>query len=111
MQKPEEKRKHARVAVFLEYGLELDNTHYTGFTGNISMGGVYLRSTIPPMSRDKLTHTGRITLNLDGESITLACQIVFIGGDIPKLEGIGVAFVGPNPSATSILQHFLLEKL
>ncbi len=112
MKTPQEKRRHARVALFQEYLLELDGKHYKGFTGNISLGGAYLHNITPPLPQDKLTKTGRITLDLEGTTIRMSCQIVFIGtGEIPKLEGVGVAFLGTDPRVMKKLQDFLLKKI
>ena len=106
-----EKRQHVRIALRLRYRLSVDTATYTGLTGNISLGGVYLESIDTPLPAEALGQTARIDLfNNDVELISTDCRVVFIGReDFPTARGVGIAFEGADGMALERLQSFLVK--
>jgi hypothetical protein len=107
-----EKRKHARISLFIPFSLMLDGEQHAGLTGNISLGGVYLHTISPPLQQSQLAKIAEITLNLDSITVTTDCRIVYIGGGaIPHPQGVGVAFENIGDETISTLREFILAKL
>jgi c-di-GMP-binding flagellar brake protein YcgR len=107
-----ENRKHARISLFISFSLRLDSEQYTGLTGNVSLGGVYLQTISPSLQQSQLAKSAEITLNLDSITVTTDCRIVYIGGGaIPHPQGVGVAFENISGETITTLREFILTKL
>lgn len=110
---PIEKRKHVRLAIRLPYRLTVKGTNHSGFTGNISLGGVYLETFDTPIPPDALGERGQIAITSDdAELVNTGCRVVYIGGGaIPHPEGVGIAFEGTEDTALSKLRAFLVASV
>jgi len=94
-----ERRKDERCTQPLPYTLVIDSEHYSGVTGNISRGGLYTETISPPIAESLMGQNGKITLQLDSESIVTECMIVYVGGGtIPYPTGVGISFLDPEQS-------------
>ena len=109
-----DKRKHVRLAIRIRYHLTVKGLTYSGMTGNISLGGVYLESLDKPMASDALTHRGEIVLVWeDVEIINAQCRVVYIGGTVnnPYPAGVGIAFEDVDAEGIDRLRAFLVDRI
>ena len=107
-----EQRRYPRVSAAIRYSLVLDGENHTGVTGNISLGGVYLKTISPALQSSDITKSAKITLHLNPTPLSMECRIVYIGGGaIPHPEGVGVAFHDLGEETTATLEECILSKL
>ncbi len=107
-----ERRKYPRVSISIRYSLALDGEYYTGVTGNISLGGVYLRTIAPPLQNSKIAKPAEITLHLNPTRLSMECRIVYVGGGATlHPEGVGVAFHNLSAETTATLNEYIRNKL
>ena len=107
-----EKRKYPRIPLSVQYSLDVEGQNHTGVTGNISMGGVYLRSISPPLQQSKTAKSAVVTLHLKPAPLNIACRIVYVGGGIiPNMEGVGIAFEDLSKATSTTLNGYIQSKL
>lgn len=107
-----DRRIHVRAPLELEYHLAVGDKSYTGITGNVSLGGVYLKKISPELQKTDFARSAELTLQLNSDVIILNCQIVYICGDaVPCLEGIGVAFDEGQDEKIVQLKKFIIDHL
>lgn len=103
-----EQRAHQRFPVVTPYHLILKGKRYDGETGNISLNGAYLETIIPALQASSADQPGELILDLDDQSIILACQIVYVNaGDQLLPNGIGVAFDSHQNDKIALLIDFM----
>ena len=104
-----ERRQIARYEVSTEITFTSDNNFYSGFTENLSVGGLFVTS-------DKaLPDTGTIvelTLRLPGADTDLrcTCEVRWHGTSQHGRRGYGVRFVSLSPEAESLIQNFIQHR-
>ncbi len=84
-----EHRKETRYKLEVGYLLEIEGTSYYGITGNISTGGVFLRTVNKPLVENHIGKVGTLTLETpyDKGHLFLKCVLVH-----SILKGIGIKF-------------------
>ena len=108
-----DKRKHVRLAMRCKYRLTIMGAAYSGFTGNISLGGAYLETLDKPMPPDALAQSGQIVIvRNDVEVVNSNSRVVYIGGvTVPYPEGVGVTFEAMDEAAVARLREALVEAI
>ena len=103
-----EKRKYTRFPAVNEYILTLNGTEHHGVIGNISLGGVYLKTILPKITYDNLFHDCEIKMNLAGTDIIIPCSISFIASESSKIpDGAGIAFSNIDDNPPSLLANYI----
>lgn len=100
-QKPIDRRKHPRFLANNEYTLILDGKQYLGTIGDISLGGVLLKTTAPELHKSCLHQECDILVNLDDTNIFIPCTITLVtkeNGD--HLDRAGIEFTVPLKDKT-----------
>ncbi len=104
----ENRRVHPRFPVEVEVTFRSEHNFYTGFTENISEGGLFVATHCPvPVGT---TFPLSFTLQGVAEPIQVTCEVRWVrpyheGLDAPP--GLGVRFLDLQPAARSAIQHFL----
>jgi len=88
-----EERRHAeRVALKAKVTISSETNFFTGWSQNISEGGIFISSLAPP------TVGTVVDVNLDlgdsGETVALSCKVVWIRTEGGQPVGCGCQFVG-----------------
>lgn len=103
-----EKRKYTRFPAVNEYILTLNGIEHHGVIGNISLGGVYLKTILPKITYDNLFHDCEIKMNLAGTDIIIPCSISFIASESSKIpDGAGIAFSIVNENSPPLLADYI----
>lgn len=97
----------------MPYHLTVGGAVYSGFTGNISLGGAYLETLDKPLPAATLAQSGQIVIaDHDSEVVNSACRVVYIGGVmVPHPEGVGVTFEAMNEAAIARLRSALVKAI
>lgn len=102
-----ERREAARVQVSAEVGVYSDSNFFTGFTEDISEGGLFIATydlePIGTIIEVEFTLPGNHALKLEGEVRWLRDPIEAADGMFP---GMGVRFVNLDPREKELLQEF-----
>ena len=108
--KPDERRNHERVPIEVEVSLTSENNFYTGFTEDISAGGVFVASheTLPvgtPVT---------FTLKLGKGVVTCEGTVRWIREPSPYLHGAppgyGVSFENLDAKIQSAVHSFIAKR-
>jgi uncharacterized protein (TIGR02266 family) len=108
---PQNRRQFARVRLEVKVDLRSEDTFYTGFSENISEGGLFICTDSPFKIGDEL----EMTLSLMGGPPTPHRAVVRwlrpeeASGGLPA--GIGVQFVDLDPATHQELQGFVDSRL
>jgi hypothetical protein len=91
----EDRRKNKRVDADFDYRLLVDGQEFAGKLANISLNGAFLSVTSPNLSQLLMNQKGEISLQVDKETLTLACEIVYItdSDNTAFPVGAGVLFI------------------
>jgi uncharacterized protein (TIGR02266 family) len=104
---PGNRRSAPRIAVETEISLGSDSQFFTGITGNLSTGGVFVATY------RRLPVGSRVTLQLtlpQGEVVArgIVRWLREAAGEVSP--GVGIAFEELEPSARSLIDAFCLER-
>ncbi|MFK7929059.1 MAG: TIGR02266 family protein [Myxococcota bacterium] len=108
--KPDERRDCERVPIEVEVTLNSENNFYTGFTEDISAGGVFVASheTLP------VGTVVTFTLKLGKGVVTLIGTVRWVREPSPYLQGVppgyGVSFDNLNENISAAIQSFIAER-
>jgi uncharacterized protein (TIGR02266 family) len=102
-------RRHARVPFEVEVTVESDHNFYTGFTQNISEGGLFIAtSRLLPLG-SKIQFSFR--LGGSAEPVTIYGIVRWVREHSPMTEdapsGMGVQFVDLAPAVTDQVNQFI----
>ncbi len=107
-----ELRKNARVCLSIEYELILNGQHYTGQTGDISLGGASLRASTPELNMDQALKKGRIVLTLGEDSLVFDCMIVYVGNmGVSGFSKTGITFKKVSDKNKHTLLKYMMRHL
>lgn len=107
-----ELRKNARVSLCIKYDLLIDEQHYVGETGNISLGGASLKTSTPPLTVDQALKSGQISLSLGQEHLTTNCMVVYVGNsNTPGFSQTGITFKNLPDADRNKLLKFMMQHL
>jgi uncharacterized protein (TIGR02266 family) len=88
-----EERRHAeRVALKAKVSITSETNFFTGWSQNISEGGIFISSLAPPTVGTVVDVN--LDMGTDGETITLSCKVVWIRTEAGQPVGCGCQFVG-----------------
>ena len=88
-----EERRHAeRVALKAQVTITSETNFFTGWSQNISEGGIFISSLAPPTVGTVVDVN--LDLGGDGETIALSCKVVWIRTEAGQPVGCGCQFVG-----------------
>ena len=114
-----EKRQSRRFNVFFNSGFCLWNMKYTGFVGNLSENGLYMRisSTDPALNFHELSELDLILQLPRDEILNLNCRIVW-SYEIPhkysaneSSYNLGMMILGPFPEYRVFYEDLAMESL
>jgi len=89
----EERRRAQRVELKAKVTISSESNFFTGWSQNISEGGVFISCLAPPA----VGTTVDVNLETeDGEPITVNCEVVWIRTEGGQPVGCGCRFVGVN---------------
>ena len=105
-------RRHARRPIVAQVSFESDSNFYTGVTGDISEGGVFIAADSQPPVDAEVT----ILLSLAGESKPLVIRGTVrwvrdrshCGPDVAS--GFGVQFTRVSPEALEVIARFVARR-
>ena len=106
----DERRVHERVPLEVEISLTSESNFYTGFTSDVSEGGIFVatRETIPvgtKLSFDMKLGSG--TVKVTGE-VRWARAYNELNEDVPP--GVGVQFTDLHPKVAQIINAFIAKR-
>jgi len=101
-----------RVAVQVRVDLRSENTFFTGFSENISEGGLFIATEAPHQIGDEIDV--ELALMGDGQKISQRVVVRWIrpveaAGGLPA--GMGVQFLELSPHQKSALQEFVDSRI
>ena len=102
-------RRHVRVPFEVEVNVESDHNFYTGFTQNISEGGIFIATSKPMPLGSKIAFSFRLVgdaapVNIYGVVRWIRESSRFTD-DAPA--GMGVQFVDLHPAAADQINQFI----
>lgn len=107
----EERRSSDRVSLEADIGLATDTNFYTGLSGDLSEGGMFVSTT------DLLPLDTEVVLSFmlpDGFRLTVQSRVAWvhagIDGSGPKLSGIGLAFVSLTEGDRAVIERFMAQR-
>jgi uncharacterized protein (TIGR02266 family) len=107
----EEARTSTRHAIDVRVDLRSDDTFFTGFSENISEGGLFVATAAPLRVGDRLV----VALSLMGTGpLRLSAVVRWVRGKDARgglPPGAGLQFVDPAPEAAAAIEAFLRSGL
>ena len=102
-------RKYQRKGYKLNIGLNTQHNFYTGFTGNISEGGVFIATEAPleigsVVSLNFKLPNSPIEINVDGEVRWIKDRSAT---DTHTLPGMGIHFINLDTKSKQIIEAFV----
>ncbi|MCF7986167.1 MAG: PilZ domain-containing protein [Methylovulum sp.] len=90
----DDRRKHARNNIEVEYRFLLDGAEYHGLTSNISLSGAFLSRPEPELSPSCVSEFGILSFTLNETELVLKSEIVYVAAHDNEMlpVGAGVAF-------------------
>ena len=103
----EEHRQQARVPIAFEVTLESDHNFYSGITGNVSTGGVFVATYTPPPSGAEV----ELDLHLEGETFRLKGVVCWVRESTKATQdspaGCGIRWTVLPAGAAKAIGHFV----
>jgi uncharacterized protein (TIGR02266 family) len=105
-----ERRRHERIALDVKVTMHSDSNFYTGFTQDISEGGVFIAShEVLPIGSEV-----RFSLTLGKGSVPCTGVVRWVREPGPYLEGVspgmGVAFADLDDRVREAINAFIAER-
>ena len=102
-----ERRVHQRVCLEAEVTGFSETNFFTGFTEDISEGGLFVATHCPPEVGSRIEVAVKVA---EGESMVLAGEVAWHRGQGSDLDGCGVRFVDLSDEQSAALRG-LLQRL
>jgi len=105
-------RKYPRKGYKLKIGLNTTHNFYTGFTGNISEGGLFI-ATEAPMDIGSIVSLrftlpgSSIEIDVNGEVRWIKDQAAAGSGSLP---GMGIRFIDLDPKNRKLIEEFVKKR-
>lgn len=90
----DDRRKHTRINIEVEYCFLLNGSEHRGLTSNISLSGAFLSRPEPELSPDQISELGILSFNLNETNLVFKSEIVYVAAQDNDMlpVGAGVAF-------------------
>ena len=97
------RRKHRRVPTDLNFSFIVDGQEHTGQIGNISLSGAFLSDPEPELSLSCLSKPGELRVPLNGDILSLKCEVVYAVGRDNEFFPVGAGVVFSNNDDTTLI--------
>ena len=100
----EERRRAQRVELKAKVTISSESNFFTGWSQNISEGGVFISCLAPPEVGSM------VDVNLEseeGEPITVSCEVVWIRTENGQPVGCGCRFIGVNDIQSALIRRLM----
>ena len=103
-----EKRKYTRFPAVNECILILNGAQHYGVIGNISLGGIYLKTIMPEINDNSLFNHCEVRMNVADTDIFIPCTISFIASESnTPPDGAGISFSVVDGKSLPLIADYL----
>jgi uncharacterized protein (TIGR02266 family) len=106
----DEHRRDPRAPLEVEVTLESENNFYSGITGNVSQGGLFIATYVPPKKGAKVA----LKLKLEDQEFDLIGLVCWVRGPENATElspaGCGLRWVDINRDAATAILKFVEKR-
>ncbi len=102
-----ERRRSHRAAVEVELGVHSESNFFTGITGDISDGGLFVATHVP--LKVGVDVTVKFTLPACPE-VTAKAVVVWVSDPLAGKPGMGVRFTELRPEDEALIHRFIAKR-